>query len=229
MTFWSFIGDGIIMNEESTASGRPRRRRKEERPAELIRAGLEEFALHGFAGTRLEDVARRAGVVKGTIYRYFADKEALFLAAVRMEVSPVFSQITGFIDAYPGTTRDLLKLIIETVHRQLVNSDLRVLVRIIIAEGERFPVLTELYYAETVSKGRVLLERIVQRGIARGEVREGAAARLPLVLVAPALMAAIWRMTFDRHAPISSEAFLEAHIDLVFHGVLVGDERETGQ
>src|ERR671917_688120 len=173
MTFRSFMGDGIIMNEESTASERPRRRRKDERPAELIRAGLEEFAVHGFAGTRLEDVARRAGVVKGTIYRYFADKEALFLATVRKEVAPVFDEITGFIDAYPGTTRDLLKLLIETVHRQLVNSDLRVLIRIIIAEGERFPALTELYYAETVSKGRALLERIIARGITRGEVREG--------------------------------------------------------
>jgi AcrR family transcriptional regulator len=218
------------MDEVSTASGRPpRRRRKEARPAELIRAGLEEFAVNGFAGTRLEDVARRAGVVKGTIYRYFADKEALFLAAVRMEVTPVFSEITGFIEVYPGTTRDLLKLIIETIHRQLVNSDLRVLIRIIIAEGERFPVLTELYYAETVSKGRALLERVVERGIARGEVREGAAARLPLVLIAPALMAAIWRMTFDRHAPISCKAFLEAHIDLVFHGVLAAEKNETGQ
>ena len=212
------------MDETMNASGRlPRRRRKEARPAELVRAGLEEFALHGFAATRLEDVARRAGVVKGTIYRYFSDKEALFLAAVRKEVAPVFDEITGFIDAYPGTTRDLLKLLIETVHRQLVNSDLRVLIRIIIAEGERFPALTELYYAETVSKGRALLERIVARGIARGEVREGAAARLPLVLMAPAIMAAIWRMTFDKHAHISSEAFLEAHIDLVLHGLLTAD------
>jgi AcrR family transcriptional regulator len=168
------------MDETINASERPpRRRRKEARPAELVRAGLEEFALNGFAATRLEDVARRAGVVKGTIYRYFADKEALFLAAVRREVAPVFDEITGFIDAYPGTTHDLLKLLIETVHRQLVNSDLRVLIRIIIAEGERFPALTELYYAETVSKGRALLETIVARGIARGEVREGAAAASP--------------------------------------------------
>jgi AcrR family transcriptional regulator len=216
------------MDETINVSKRPpRRRRKEARPAELVRAGLEEFALHGFAATRLEDVARRAGVVKGTIYRYFTDKEALFLAAVRKEVAPVFHEITGFIDAYPGTTRDLLKLLIETVHRQLVNSDLRVLIRIIIAEGERFPVLTELYYAETISKGRALLERIVERGIARGEVREGAAARLPLVLMAPAIMAAIWRMTFDKHSHISSEAFLEAHIDLVLHGLLTADQGET--
>ena len=197
-----------------------RRRRKEARPLELIEAGLQEFALHGYAGTRLEDVARRAGVVKGTIYRYFPDKEALFLAAVRSRVVPVFDEITRFVDAFPGSTRELLGLIFQTIHRQLVGSDLRVLVRIIIAEGERFPALTELYYRETISKGRTLLERVVARGIARGEVREGAAADLPIVIVAPAIMAAIWRMTFDRHAPISSEAFLAAHLDLVFNGLL---------
>jgi AcrR family transcriptional regulator len=215
--------------DQTVTTPRPRRRRKEARPAELVKAGLEEFAVNGFAATRLDDVAHRAGVAKGTIYRYFADKEALFLAAVRTEVAPVFEQIGGFVDVYPGTTRDLLKLMFETIHRQLVNSDLRVLVRIIIAEGERFPALTELYYTETISKGRALLEQVVARGIARGEVRQGAAANLPLVLVAPALMAAIWRMTFDRYAPISSEAFLDAHIDMVFNGLLTPDADQLGR
>lgn len=218
------------MDDRTTATERkPRpRRRKEARPAELIEAGLQEFALHGFAAARLEDVAGRAGVVKGTIYRYFPDKEALFLAAVRSRILPVFDEITAFADAFPGTTRDLLQLMLETIHRKLVNSDLRVLVRIIIAEGERFPALTELYYRETISKGRALLERIVARGIERGEVREGAAADLPLVVVAPAIMAAIWGMTFNRHAPISSEAFLAAHLDLVFNGLLKPDSAGAG-
>lgn len=201
----------------------PRRRRKEARPAELVAAGLAEFARHGYAATRLEDVARRAGVAKGTIYRYFADKEALFLAAVRTEVAPVFDEVVGLVDAYPGTTRDLLGLLIGAVHRQLVGSELRVLMRVIIAEGERFPALTEHYYAETVSKGRALLERIVARGLSRGEVRPGAAADLPLVVVAPAIMAALWRMTFDRHAHIDAEAFLAAHLDLVCDGLLRPD------
>jgi AcrR family transcriptional regulator len=217
-----------VVDELNASRRAPRRRRKEARPVELVEAGLQEFAIHGFAAARLDDVARRAGVVKGTIYRYFPDKEALFLAAVRSRITPVFDEISGFVDAFPGSTRDLLTLILETIHRQLVNSDLRVLVRIIIAEGERFPALTELYYRETVSKGRALLERVVARGIARGEVREGAAADLPIVIVAPAIMAAIWRMTFDRHAPISAEAFLAAHLDLVFNGLLKLDTNKAG-
>jgi AcrR family transcriptional regulator len=224
MTDQSLNRARVRRSEPDARSERPpRRRRKEARPAELIEAGLQEFALHGFATARLDDVARRAGVAKGTIYRYFPDKEALFLAAVRSRVTPVFDEMAGFVDAFPGSTRDLLTLIIETIHRHLVGSDLRVLVRIIIGEGERFPALTELYYRETISKGRALLERVVSRGIARGEVREGAAADLPVVIVAPALMAAIWRMTFDRHAPISREAFLAAHLDLVLNGLLNPD------
>src|SRR5829696_6461362 len=91
------------------------RRRKEARPVELIEAGLQEFAQHGYAAARLDDVARRAGVVKGTIYRYFADKEALFLAAVRSRIMPVFEEVTGFVDTFPGTTRELLQLMLETV------------------------------------------------------------------------------------------------------------------
>jgi AcrR family transcriptional regulator len=205
----------------SEATGqRKRQRRKEARPAELIEAGLKEFALNGFAGTRLEDVARRAGVAKGTIYRYFDDKEALFLAAMRLRVTPLFDQISTFIGAFPGTTRELLTLVFRMAHEQMVNTDLRTLMRVVIAEGEKFPALTEHYYTESVAKGRELIGRIVQRGIDRGEVRQGAATALPIVVMAPAIMAAIWRMTFDKHAPILPEQFLAAHLDLVFDGVL---------
>jgi AcrR family transcriptional regulator len=199
---------------------RKRQRRKEARPAELVEAGLKEFALNGFAATRLEDVARRAGVAKGTIYRYFDDKEALFLSAMHLRVTPLFDQIAGFVDTFPGSTRDLLTIVFRIAHEQMVDSDLRTLMRVVIAEGERFPSLTEHYYQESVAKGRALIERIIRRGIARGEVRPGAAAELPLVVMAPAIMAAIWRMTFDRHAPVGREAFLAAHLDLVFDGLL---------
>jgi AcrR family transcriptional regulator len=199
---------------------RRRRRRKEARPAELIEAGLQEFALRGFAVTRMEDIAKRAGVAKGTIYRYFTDKEALFLAAMRARMGPVFEQIEAFIAGFPGTTRELLTLVFRMAHEQLVNSNLRVLMRVVIAEGENFPALTEHYYTESVAKGRALMGRIIARGVARGEVRQGAAADLPLVIMAPAIMAAVWRMTFDKHAPIPAEAFLAAHLDLVFDGLL---------
>lgn len=207
-------------SEAAPGSERPRRRRKEARPAEIIDAGLLEFAARGYAATRMEDVARRAGVAKGTVYLYFEDKEALFLEAVRSRVRPFLTQIDTFLDSFPGTTRDLLGMLFQQMHRELVGSDLRVLIRIIISEGPSFPALTEHYYRETVSRGRALLSRIVERGIARGEVRPGPAAALPIVILAPAIMAAVWGMTFERHAPIPPEAFHAAHVDLVFNGLL---------
>ncbi len=199
-----------------------RRRRKEARPAELIEAGLAEFALRGFAGSRLEDVAGRAGVVKGTIYRYFADKEALFLAAVQSRATPVLGEIDRFVDAYPGTTRELIVFVLRTVYGRLVETDLSVLMRIIIAEGANFPALTALYHREMISKGRALLDRIVQRGIARGEVRANAAADLAMIIMAPAIMATIWKMTFEVHDPVATERFLAAHLALLDEGLLTG-------
>jgi AcrR family transcriptional regulator len=213
----------MALSEPASPAKSSRKRRKEARPAELIEAGLQEFAKNGFAGTRLDDVAQRAGVAKGTIYLYFADKEALFMAAARSRVSPVLDEMAGFVDGYPGTTRDLLRFMFGTLHQQLVESDLKVLIRIIIAEGERFPAVTGYYYDEVISKGRALLERVIRRGLARGEVRTGAAADLPVILFAPALMAAVWRLCFDRHASISPEAFLAAHCNLVFDGLLVSE------
>ncbi|MFM2043316.1 MAG: hypothetical protein RLY86_1892 [Pseudomonadota bacterium] len=198
-----------------------RRRRKDERPAELVAAGLAEFALNGFAATRLDDVARRAGVAKGTIYRYFTSKEDLFLAALRENMTPTFVDLERFVDGFEGTTRELLVAICRTLHSQMTRPEMRPLLRIIIAEGEKYPDLTRHHYEETVSKGRAMLEKVVARGRARGEVRDGAAADLPLVLAAPAVLATLWQMLFQPVAPIAPSAFLEAHIDLIVHGLLI--------
>jgi AcrR family transcriptional regulator len=196
-----------------------RRRRKDARPGEIIAAGLAEFAESGFAATRLDDVAKRAGVAKGTIYRYFASKEALFEAAVQSRLSAVLD-IDAQIDGFPGTTRDLLRIVIQTMYRQLVETDMRTILRILLADGARFPAITAFYHKAAVAKGRALLGRIVARGIARGEFRDGAYADLPFVMIAPLLMTAIWKMNFERHEPIDVGRFAAAHFDLLFEGVL---------
>ncbi len=201
------------------AEPRPRRRRKEARPAEIVEAGLLEFADKGFAAARLEDVATRAGIAKGTIYRYFESKEALFEAALLSRAMPVLDGVEAAVDTFPGSSEDLLRLLITRIHAELVGSDLHILLRVIIADGVRFPAISEAYYHRILSKGRALLRRIVERGVARGEFEAGAAADLPMVAIAPALMAAIWRMTFDRYDPIVPERFLAAHLDLVLNGL----------
>lgn len=200
---------------------KPRRqRRKQARPAEIIEAGLMEFAARGFAGTKMEDVARRAGVAKGTIYLYFPDKQSLFTAAVRSRVVPLIGEVEEQIKCFPGPTDALLKFTIETIHAQVVNSDFKVLIRMIIAEGQNFPELVDLYYQETVAKGRAMLSAIVKRGIARGEFRESAIAQVPEVLIGPAIMAVIWSLTFQRIAPLDLKAVAAAHVEMALKGVL---------
>ncbi len=197
-----------------------RRRRKEARPAELIEAGLHAFLENGYAATRLEDVARRAGASKGTIYRYFADKQALFQACVRARIGPALDDFPAAVDSFEGSTRALLTLLFTTMHRLIVASDMPHLFRIIVAEGARFPDLAELYHRETVARAAALVERIVARGLARGEVRAGAAAALPIAMIGPALLGVMWRILFERIAPLDGEALLAAHIDLVCDGLL---------
>jgi AcrR family transcriptional regulator len=204
---------------EMAQAPKPRRRRKEARPGEIIEAGLAEFGARGFEATRMEDVARRAGIAKGTVFRYFPGKEALFEAAIRSRVRPVFDQLGEILDRHEGPVAPLLVALVGRIHARLAGSDLSVLIRIIIAEGPRFPAILETYHRESIARGRAVLERVVARGVARGEFRAGALAELPMVLISPAVMAAIWQMTFGRLDPITPERFLAAHLELITHAL----------
>ena len=192
--------------------GRPR---KDERPAEILRAGFQEFAEKGFLATRLEDVAARAGVAKGTVYLYYESKEALFEAAVRARVSPVVAQVGLLSDTHDGATIDLLKLILRSMYSMMADPEARTLLRIMIADGQRFPALITFYHGEVLSRMRQVLGALIERGVARGEFREGALTDLPEVLIAPGIMGAIWQMTFASEEPIPLERFLAAHLDLI--------------
>jgi AcrR family transcriptional regulator len=213
-------GTTPLVRADEEPSRAPRRRRKDARPAEIVEAGLAEFAEKGFAATRLDDVARRAGVAKGTIYLYFADKEALFTAAVQSLAGPVIGGLEAHVDAFEGPTAAILEAIIRTVYARMIDAELRPLLRIMIAEGGRFPALPALYHREVLSRALPLLERVIARGVARGEVRAGAAADLPMVLMAPAIMAAVWKLTFEPVEPVATERFLAAHLDLIRNGLL---------
>ncbi len=192
--------------------GRPR---KDERPAEILEAGFREFADKGFLATRLDDVAARAGVAKGTVYLYYESKEALFEAAVRSRVMPVVAQVGTLADAHDGPTIELLRLIVRTMYVRLADPEVRTLMRILIADGQRFPGLIKFYHREVLSKLTAVLNALIQRGVSRGEYRKGALTDLPEVLVAPGVMGAIWQMTFASEEEISLERFLEAHLDLI--------------
>ena len=192
--------------------GRPR---KDERPGEILEASFLEFAEKGFLATRLDDVAARAGVAKGTVYLYYDSKEALFEAAVRSRLLPVVDQIGRLSQQYDGTVVDLLRMIVRVMYGRLADPTVRTLMRIVIADGQRFPDLIAFYHREVLSKLTGILKTVVARGVARGEFRQGALTDLPEVLVAPGIMGAIWQMTFAAEENIPLERFMAAHLDLI--------------
>ncbi len=197
----------------------PRRRRKDARPAEILDAAFHEFADKGFRATRLEDVAARAGVVKGTIYLYYANKTALFEAAVRSRMLPVVDQVQGEVLRHDGSAEALLHVMIRMIYARLANPEVRTLIRILIADGPAFPDLLAFYHRVFVSKMVGMLDAVVQRGVQRGEFQVRAVEQVPQVLMAPALMGAFWQMTFEPYQPASLDQFMKAHVELVLDGL----------
>ncbi len=200
---------------------RIRKRRKDARPQELIEAALQAFARKGFAGTKMDDIAELAGVAKGTVYLYFETKDALFEAVVRENISPLFERLDVMTDDVPGSTTELLVAVIERIYAELIDHPARrVVMKILIAEGNRFPQLTEFYHNEILAKGKQILRRVIQRGIDAGEFRQTAALTNPEVIMGPAILAAVWKMTFERSSPLDIRQFVTAHLDVMLHGLL---------
>lgn len=188
---------------------------QESRADAIIGAAVEEFAQNGYAGARLDDVAARAGVSKGLVYVYFETKEALFKAAVRRILIPRFDSLIADIEASELATADILRGPLLSFMQGLPKSPLRVLMRLMIAEGPKHPDLTAFYHDEVIARGTGFLRRLMQRGIARGEVRPNALQEFPQLMVAPMLVAVVWSMLFERHAHLDTDAMLAAHVDNV--------------
>jgi AcrR family transcriptional regulator len=186
--------------------------RQAERRDAILTAALDEFAASGFAATRLDDVARRAGVAKGTIYLYFRDKESLFQELVRTMVSPVVGAIeTEQLADRPA--RDVADMIVELFAREIFGTRRKDVLRLIITEGVRFPKLAEFYYREVIERVLVALRAILSRAVARGELPNDALVRFPQLLVAPALLTLVWNGMFT---PLDFRSVMSAHLDILF-------------
>jgi TetR/AcrR family transcriptional regulator len=146
-----------------------RERRKDARPGELLAAALDLFVEKGFAATRVEEVARRAGVSKGTLFLYFASKEELFKAVVRENISGGFSQWNAAFDAFDGSTPDMLRHCMTLWWQRQGNTKVSGITKLMIGEGKNFPELALFYQQEVIQPAHLLIGRILQRGIDRGE------------------------------------------------------------
>jgi AcrR family transcriptional regulator len=189
--------------------------RQAERREAILAAALEEFSARGFAATRLDDVASRAGVAKGTIYLYFRDKESLFQELVRTMLSP----IVGTIEAAPMAdvpARAIAEKIADVFVQEIFGTRRKDIIRLIITEGARFPKLAEFYYHEVIERVVAAMRTMLTRAVKRGELKSDALARFPQLLVAPALVAIVWNGMFERLAPLDVRELMRAHIELLF-------------
>ena len=212
-SFRSREGVAEVAGEAAPASSRAAR--AAERRQAIVEAALEEFLARGFAATRLDDIAKRAGVAKGTIYLHFKDKESMFEELVRVVMVPVVEQFNGLLPRI-SSVRDTIEGLAAYFLRDVANTRRGDLVRLIVAEGQRFPAVADFYYREIVSRAIAGMRALIELGIARGEIREKGLAHFPQIVVAPLLMAVIWQSLFARHAPLDAQAMLRVHLDLIF-------------
>ncbi len=196
-------------------------RRKEERPAEITQAALEVFAEHGYAATRVDDVAKRAGVSKGLLYLYFKTKEELFKAVIRGVVVPRVDALkTAIADTELSAEEFLQGPYLEFIQK-LPNSPARIVVRLLIAEGPKHPDLTAYYFDQVISGGMDALRQLINRGVRHGEFRQSDLDQFPQLMISPVLMSIIWRTLFQKHYPLDTDKLLQTHIDLILRAIKI--------
>ncbi len=188
-------------------------RRKEDRPKEILAAAFREFSDKGYAGARLDDVAKAAGVSKGLVYRYFETKEDLFKAVVRDVLTPRFDALSSAVEAHDGSCAGFLRGPFLEFATQAVNSPIKNVLRLLIAEGPAHPDLTRFYHEEFIARAMGLVRSLLERAETSGEFRPTDMARFPQLVVAPVVMSMIWSLLFERYETIDTRAMLARHVE----------------
>jgi len=185
------------------------------RRSAILRAALDEFSARGYAAARLDDVAKRAGVAKGTIYLHFRDKESLFQEIIRSLMGPFVGTVEQAFQA-DIPLRQLADQVVELFVREVFNTRRKDIIRLVMTEGPRFPKLAEFYYREVLSKVFGGARKRLQRALAAGEISHSSLARFPQLIAAPAITAIIWTGLFDRFEPLDVRELLRAQMNILF-------------
>ncbi|WP_315737429.1 MULTISPECIES: TetR/AcrR family transcriptional regulator [unclassified Bradyrhizobium] len=204
-----------VKTADAGAATSRRADRSAERRAAIVQAAMDEFIARGFAATRLDDIAKRAGVAKGTIYLHFKDKESMFEELIRTAIVPFVGRLAAPPPA-GGSVRDMVEALARMFLQEVAGTRRGDLVRLIISEGPRFPAIADFYYREVVSRGLAAMRALIQIGIVSGEIREPKLVQHPQLMIAPMMVAVLWKSLFERHAPLDAEAMLQTHLDLIF-------------
>lgn len=197
-----------------------RAQRKADRPGEILDAAFEEFVQSGYVATRVEDIAGRIGVTKGTIYFYFETKEKLFEEMIR-HVSTPFSEVKAFLQTLNGPYAERLKDFIRIVYQRIATDrNSRELLRFMIAEGSRFPHIVDHHYDEFILPLMEALRELFEAGVAAGEFCGSPLTKIPEIALSPALLMSFWMMLFSDRKIFDVEAFIDAHSEILLNGLL---------
>jgi AcrR family transcriptional regulator len=189
-------------------------RRKEDRPQEITEAAFEAFAENGYAATRVEEVAKLAGVSKGLMYLYFKTKEELFKAVVKSVVIRRVDQLIANVASTELSSEDFIRGPLLSFMQQLPGSPVAIVIRLLISEGPRHPDLVDYYYDNVVAKALAAISGFVERGIERGEFRQSAVTELPHLFLAPVMLSIIWGIIF-KHQQLDTDRFIATQIDML--------------
>lgn len=190
------------------------RRRKEERPQEITEAAFAAFAEKGYAATRVDDVAKRAGVSKGLLYLYFKTKEELFKAVVRSFVVPKIDALVAIIDSSELSSEEFLRGPFLDFVKTLPGSPVSVLIRLMIAEGPKHPDLLQYYWDKVVSRGLAAITELLERGVENGEFQRSIVNDLPHLFVMPVVFSVVFKSLFEKQCP-DTDRLIETQVDLL--------------
>lgn len=194
---------------------RPRyQRRKEDRPQEITEAAFAAFAEKGFTATRVEEVARRAGVSKGLLYLYFKTKEELFKAVIRSVVTPRVDELTRTLDGSELSAEAFIRGPLLGLMQRLPGSPASVVIRLMISEAPKHPDLVDYYWDNVASRGLAALRQLLERGVENGEFRQTAVNDLPQLFVAPVMMSIVWGIVFADRS-LDTDKLIETHVDMI--------------
>jgi AcrR family transcriptional regulator len=197
-----------------------REQQKEARRCAIIDAALEEFTAQGFTSAKLDDVAVRAGIGKGTIYLYFDSKESLFEEVVRRNMMPDRDNMDrSSLASMEGSAAEILATHFRHIYAFMKNDKVPPLLMMILGETARFPKLAQFFYEEMIRPSHELIHQIIQRGIDSGEFRADASKIYTQLLFAPAMHSAIWNLTYGNLAPLDLDNYAETHIDFMLRAL----------
>jgi AcrR family transcriptional regulator len=193
--------------------------RRAERHRAILDAALDEFAEKGFASARLEDVAARAGVAKGTIYLYAPSKQALFEDLVRTIIVGPIEAIHATLAQSDLSTEEVFRMLLGFFRREVLGTRRREIAYLVISEAGRLPEVARFYHDEVLARGLALIRAIVARGTARGEIASDAVHKFPQLVVAPMIAAVIWQRLFDAYDPLDVAGLVDAHVETLMRGL----------